>query len=121
MKIVNTVSAVALAVLMTAVLTLFAVMVSYPSAASVSLPSTERVPTNATPSNERNAQPFDFNNPTTLAWSLELGGTTTAALHDATCTHTTGRVYECHGRTPDNTPETEELTVSINGGSWESN
>ena len=86
MTTANTV-AVTLAILITAVLALSAIMASNPSAASMSRPSTERIPANATPSSEHNAQLIDFNNPATLAWSLELGGTTNAALHDATCTH----------------------------------
>lgn len=63
---------------------------------------------------------IDFNQPATLAWSLQLVGPATEALRDVTCS-TSGRpVFVCHGVSPDGTEATVQILVAPNGASWAS-
>ena len=122
MTTVNTV-AVTLAILITAVLAHSAIMASNPSAASVSRPSTEYIPANATPSSEQTTTP---NSSISTTPPHLLGPSNSEEQRTRHCTTRRARtppvaVFECHGLTPDNQQDVEDITVSTNGASWESN
>jgi hypothetical protein len=118
MKAVNLFSAIAGLILITAGLAVFVSTHNDPRAAGVPQSSSVAAPATASLPSVRPEWFIDFNDPTTLAWSLELGGTPAGAPHDVSCTNTTGRIFACTGLTPDQQKETEEVTVSPDGSSW---
>jgi len=63
---------------------------------------------------------IDFNEPATLAWSLQLVGPEADALREVTCSSTGQQIFICHGRSPDGTEATVRIHVSENGTSWTS-
>ena len=75
------------------------------------------------PASEERPSPLrtiDFNQPTTLAWSLQLMGLGSTALRDVKCTNRRTQVFICHGVSANGAVATVRIVVANNGASWTS-
>lgn len=63
---------------------------------------------------------IDFNEPATLAWSVQLVGPEADALRDVTCSTVGHQTFICQGRLPDGTEATLRVHVAERGTSWTS-
>ncbi len=63
---------------------------------------------------------IDFNDPATLAWSVQLPGGPRQRLHDVTCWRTDGQSFECRGVAWNSKKRSVIATVSVDGASWTS-
>jgi hypothetical protein len=63
---------------------------------------------------------IDFNNPQTLAWSIQLGEPGPEALHDLRCSPDVGQVFICRGISPTGAAAMVRIRVAGDGASWTS-
>ena len=63
---------------------------------------------------------IDFNQPATLARSLQLVGPDSDALREVKCSARRRQLFVCHGLSPNGAEATVQILVANNGASWTS-
>ena len=78
------------------------------------------LPASATSNPPPAGQAIDFNDPITLAWSIQAPGGPRERLHDVICIRTAARAFTCRGEAFTGKHVVVLATVSRNGLSWSS-